>query len=339
VYRLSVVIPTLNRAEMLATTIERIENQTVGRDLYEVVIVDNSSSDHTQTVLSQKAALYPNLRSFSQTKPGAAATRNIGIREAKGDTVLFIDDDVFAEPDLIERHLEYHRQSPGSSIIGNVVSPWADSNDPFLRYLRDRGIFNPYSIACDRPMDFSYYHTGNVSTSRKMLLEVDGFNEEFFVYGMEDIELGYRLEQKGCRMAPGVKARAHHEYFPSCEEFIERCQQAGYSLGKLIELHPELRGRFTENGKRTGVLRRFHVLYRLLMFASDPVCKALIDREKATGTGSVRPLLGQHFYWAIRYNFFLGYREYVRSAERRAANPVLKPGARRLPDLAIERHD
>ena len=338
--RVSVVIPTLNRADMLSTTIDRIEHQTVSRETYEVLVIDNNSSDHTRSVLSQKAATYPNIRSFTQLKPGAAATRNVGIREASGDIVLFIDDDIFAEPDLIESHLKYHEQNPGASIIGTVASPWENSKDPFLRYLRDKGIFNPYSIACNRPMDFSYYHTGNVSTSRKCLAEVGGFNEEFFVYGMEDIELGYRLEQKGCRMAPGSNARVRHEYFPTFGQFVERCQQAGYSLGKLVDLHPELRKRFTDNGKRTHMLKRLHVGYRVLLSVFDPVFEGLIGWEMRRGTGRVNPALDQHYYWSIRYHFFLGYREYVRSAQNgQPRDAVLKPGGQRIPKLAIERHD
>jgi glycosyltransferase involved in cell wall biosynthesis len=341
VYRVSVVIPTLNRAAMLATTIERIENQTVGRDAYEVLIVDNNSTDTTQAVLAQKAAAYPNLKGFIQTKRGAAATRNVGIRAASGEIVLFIDDDILAEPDLVERHIQYHAENPGASIIGTVTSAWHDSSDPFLRYLRDKGIFNPYSIACGKPMDFSYYHTGNVSSSRKQLCEVGGFDEQFFVYGMEDIELGYRLEQKGSRMIPGVAARGRHEYYPTCEQFIERCQQAGYSLGKMIELHPELKKRFTENGKRTSVLKRFHVFYRMLMTASNPFYKGLMGWEERRGTGKVGAALDQHYYWAIRYHFFLGYREFVRSAQngQTTGNPVLQPGRQRIPNLAIERHE
>ena len=338
--RVSVVIPTLNRADMLSTTIDRIAQQTVSRDCYEVLVVDNNSSDNTQSVLNQKAATYPNLRGFIQLKPGAAATRNVGIREASGDVVLFIDDDIFAEPDLIESHLKYHAQHASASIIGTVVSPWEKSNDPFLRYLRDKGIFNPYSIACNKPMDFSYYHTGNVSTSRKLLSEVGGFNEEFFVYGMEDIELGYRLEKTGCRMAPGPAATAQHEYFPTYKQFSERCQQAGYSLGKLIELHPELRRRFTENGRRTQVLKRLHVGYRLMLSLFDPVFEGLTNWEMRRGTGRVNRALDQHYYWGIRYHFFLGYHEYVRSAENgQAGDAFLKPGGQRIPKLAIERHD
>lgn len=59
VYKVSVVIPTLNRVEMLGATIDRLEEQTVGREVYEVLVIDNNSSDRTQSLLAQKAAKYP----------------------------------------------------------------------------------------------------------------------------------------------------------------------------------------------------------------------------------------------------------------------------------------
>ena len=71
-------------------------------------------------------------------------------------------------------------------------------------------------------MDFSYYHTGNVSTARALLNEAGRFSEEFSIYGMEDIELGYRLEKIGCRMVHGPSAKALHQYFPTYEQFIQR---------------------------------------------------------------------------------------------------------------------
>lgn len=332
-YKVSVVIPTLNRADLVAKTIDRIQHQTVNRDHYEVIVVDNSSSDHTQRVLAQKAATYPNLRSQVQAKRGAAATRNVGIREADGEIVLFIDDDILAEPNLIEAHLNHQGANPGAAVIGGVTAPWDDATDPFLRYLRDKRILNPYSIKCG-PMDFSNYHTGNVSTPRKLLREAGGFNEEFCIYGMEDIELGYRLEKLGCKMVPGPDARALHEYTPTYRQFIERCEQAGYSLGKMLDLHPELRSQFVENGKRTRLLRRIHSLYRMFWFLSDPFYKVLMRWERQLGTPPVTAILDQHYYWAIRYHFFVGYRQYVQhSGPRQAAEADFRLGRQRVPDL------
>ena len=193
------------------------------------------------------------------------------------------------------------------------MTPWNDCKEPFLRYLRDRGIFNPYRIACG-PIDFSYYHTGNVSTARSVLNEVGGFNEQFAVYGMEDIELGYRIERHGSRIVHGPDARAVHQYFPTHLQFIQRCEQAGYSLGKLIELHPELRARFVENGKRTRLLKRVHGLYRLFSAGCSPLMKALGAWESKRGTGRVSRVLDMHYYWAVRYHFFLGYHQYTSDA-------------------------
>ena len=332
-HKVSVVIPTLNRAELVAATIDRIENQTVSRDLYQVLVIDNASTDNTAEVLVQKTATYPNLKVFNQHKKGAAATRNIGIREAEGEVVLFIDDDILAEPNLIEAHLNYHREHPGASIIGAVTAPWEKATEPFLRYLRDKGILNPYSIACGA-MDFSYYHTGNVSTPRKFLRDAGFFNEEFRVYGMEDIELGYRLEKAGCRMVPGPHAKALHQYSPTYRQFLDRCEQAGYSLGTMIELHPELRSRFVENGKRTRILKRVHSLYRMFSCVSDPVFQAVTRWEQQRGTPPVSSVLEQHYYWAIRYHFFLGYRQYLQSSsQKQAASAEFRVGRQRVPDL------
>jgi glycosyltransferase involved in cell wall biosynthesis len=336
--KVSVVIPTLNRAGRLEKTIDLIEQQTVSSTEYEVLVIDNNSRDRTAAVLAAKAAVYPNLKVFSQLKRGAAATRNVGIRQATGDIVLFIDDDIHAEPNLIEAHLEYHRQNPGSAIIGSVVSPWDNSTDPFLRYLRDHKIFNPYTIATGS-LDFSNYHTGNVSTERWRLIESRGFNEEFQLYGMEDIELGYRLERAGCRMVAGPGAQGLHLYFPTYEYFIDRCHQAGYSLGKMIELHPELRGRFTDHSTAARLLKRIHVCYRAFAITVEPLRRWVSQWEERRGTGAVNSLLDKHYQWAVRYHFFLGYNDYVRGAAGRNADPITGLRRQRIPGLAMERNE
>src|SRR5215467_15608743 len=127
---------------------------------------------------------------------------------------------------------------------------------------------------------------------------------------MEDIELGYRLGKLGCKMIHAPEARAEHQYFPNYQQFTQRCEQAGYSLGKLIELHPELKTRFVEKGRRTRLLKQFHVLYRMFTFTSQPLSRLVTRWEESRGTGPVTPLLDRHYYWALRYHFFLGYRQY-----------------------------
>jgi hypothetical protein len=188
-------------------------------------------------------------------------------------------------------------------------------------------------------MDFSYYHTGNVSTPRCLLAEAGGFNEDFFLYGMEDIELGYRLEKLGVRMINGERARATHLYFPTYDEFIDRCEQAGYSLGKLIELHPDLEKRFVENGRWTKLLKRVHPIYRISAGAVESASRWLARSEARQGsTDPISRLLQLHYYWSIRYHFFMGYTQYRQHAvSGNGLHNVIQFGRRSLPDLALQR--
>jgi len=313
--KLSVVIPTKNRSALLAQAIDRIESQTVPRELYQVIVIDNDSSDDTRTLLEQKSKTYPNLKFGLQEKPGAAATRNAGLRLVKGNLTLFIDDDVQAEPALIEAHLACHVKNPNTSVIGAVTMPWGNTTDPFLRYLRDHRILNPYTPS-KGPIDFSYYHTCNVSTATQMLLNVGGFNENFKIYGMEDIELGYRLEKAGGRMVFAPDARAVHYRFPGYRDFIERSEQAGYSLGYLIRLHPELKLRFVESCRFARHLKSIHPLYKWTATAMSPISTLLANWEKTRGSVPLTRLMDVHYNWSIRYHFFLGYHRYSKDQGR-----------------------
>ena len=326
--RVSVVIPTKNRSGLIAQTIERIESQTIPQDQYEVIVIDNDSVDDTRSVLEQKARTYSNLKFGLQEKPGAAATRNAGICMAKGELVVFIDDDVQAEPALIQTHLQYHQKNPNASVIGAVTIPWGDTPEPFLRYLRDHRILNPYTPS-KGPIDFSYYHTCNVSTPTNVLVNVGGFNEAFSIYGMEDIELGYRLEKSGSRMIFAPEARALHYRFPDYQEFLERCEQAGYSLGQLLLLHPELKKRFVESGRMTRHLKSFHPLYRWSAVVMAPLFRILTNWERRRGTGQILRLIDMHYNWSVRYHFFLGYRRYTKD-QRQSQTKLVTP----LPSLA-----
>lgn len=330
-HTISVVIPTLNRAELLARTIDSIESQTISRDRYEVIVVDNNSTDDTQLVLADSSDRYANLRFARQTRPGAAAARNRGLQRAEGDIVLFIDDDIEADPELVESHLKHHRENPDASVVGTIRTQWESTRDPFLRYLRDRRIYNPYRLGGAK-MDFSCYHTGNVSTPRDILNAVGGFDERFAVYGMEDIELGYRLQRIGCRMVSGFDAVGTHNYAPSFKQFTARCEQAGFSLGLMLSLHPELRTRFTETSAVGRILRPFHKAYRAAVPLLEPVVRTMNAFESRQGIGPVSVPLGFHYGWALRYHFFVGYSRYLAAAHA----PIAAIKARPVDDLTVK---
>jgi hypothetical protein len=142
---------------------------------------------------------------------------------------------------------------------------------------------------------------------------------------MEDIELGYRLETSGSRMIFAPEAKAVHYRFPTYEDFVDRSEQAGYSLGQLIRLHPELKKRFVESGRITKRLKNLHVLYKWAAGAIDPVFKRVTNWEKSRGTVPVTRFMDVHYNWSIRYHFFLGYHRYSKEYQRHAQNQMATP--------------
>lgn len=101
VIQVTVAIPTYNRADFLRQTLAGIVAQQFPRDRYEVLVIDNNSRDHTHAVVAEFAAADPAPRYIHEPKQGLDYARNRAIAEARGDIVLFGDDDILVEPDWI----------------------------------------------------------------------------------------------------------------------------------------------------------------------------------------------------------------------------------------------
>ena len=93
---ISIVIPTYNRSQLLAEVIDSISMQSLSYKEFEVLVVDNGSIDDTSEVVKAKNQMLRNLRYFYEAEPGLHAGRHRGLNEAKGDILVFIDDDIEA---------------------------------------------------------------------------------------------------------------------------------------------------------------------------------------------------------------------------------------------------
>ncbi|MFH0830456.1 MAG: glycosyltransferase [Parcubacteria group bacterium] len=295
---ISVVIPTFNRAKHLGTTIEHIMNQSIPREQYEVIVVDNRSTDDTAAVLKQLAKNYRTLHYAYQRRPGAAPTRNEGIRLARAPLILFIDDDILAAKQLIQEHLKGHAQS-SCSVLGHIDVNWEQSNERFLRYLKESEDQNTFKYLDPSNASYLYFYTGNVSCRAEVLRGVGGFDEGFTVYGVEDIDLGYRLEMRGERMIYCKNAQALHDYRPTYNDFLRKRFNNGRSLAYFLAKFPNLRAQFSF-GK-----------HPLLMIGLPRYAMAWLKplMNRAT-TKSLTPL---QYYWftkALRWQLYKGYRAY-----------------------------
>src|SRR5438477_9557527 len=116
----SVVIPTYNRLDSILRVMRGLEEQSCSPTLFEVVVVSDGSTDGTAALLSSSSFPF-RLHVVVQANTGPAAARNLGIAEAKGSLIIFLDDDVVPAPDFIVEHARGHSDQSNTVVIGPML--------------------------------------------------------------------------------------------------------------------------------------------------------------------------------------------------------------------------
>lgn len=194
--RISVVIPTCNRHDLLLDTLQALRTQSAA--VCEVIVVAGGCADATVAVVRRlsdtPAWSQCLLRCVEQPGRNVAAAYNAGLRAAQSDLVLFLDDDLAADRYLVQAHLECHQQAvpSGVVVVGQLVPE--QGHGALARQLA-HWWREQYQRLADRSPRFTDLYTGNVSLPRAAALAVGGFDEQI-EYG-EGLEFGYRLSQAG----------------------------------------------------------------------------------------------------------------------------------------------
>jgi len=240
--KMSVVIPTYNRMDILKMTLDALAAQTsIGRDEYEVVVVDDGSTDGTVDFLKgYRPAI--EFTALFMSHGGPARARNAGVDRAVGEYVVFIGDDTIPAGDFLARHFDAHRAHPHDAVVGFTTWDPRCGVTPFMRFLETSGLQFSYGGLVDgQEIDYNRFYTSNVSLHRDIFL-VERFDDRFPYAAFEDIEYGYRLMKRGIRSyyAAGAQCRHFHHY-PDESRIIARQEQVACSMLYFIEKHPELR--------------------------------------------------------------------------------------------------
>ncbi len=203
----SVVIPTYDRLPILQKCLKALETQLIPAGSvisgYEIVLVDDGSTDGTLEWLQASAADFPHVKSFLQDHQGPAAARNLGVEKALGDTIIFIDSDLV----VTENFLVAHAQALKSAKSDRVFT--------YGRVINTCNFDAPTSEAY-KITDFSaaYFATGNVAIARHWLDKAGLFDPRFQLYGWEDLELGVRLKKLGLKLIKCPDAIGYHWHPP-----------------------------------------------------------------------------------------------------------------------------
>ncbi|HEY5093636.1 MAG TPA: glycosyltransferase family A protein [Candidatus Eremiobacteraceae bacterium] len=188
---ITVQICTYNRRALLGQVMDALFAQDLDPASYEIVLVDDGSTDGTYEHVIRGFRPPCALHVVRQNNAGLARGRNVGIARARGDVIMFMDDDVLATPGLLSAHVRFHNDHPRAICRGGVINVTSFDSLPPARYS-----WRNYSGA--------YFWTTNVSAPLALVREAGGFDERFSEYGWEDLELGYRLRRMG---VPSILAR------------------------------------------------------------------------------------------------------------------------------------
>lgn len=236
--RLSVIIPTFNRAAILAKCLQALSRQTCDGDLYEVIVADDGSSDATRDTVEQLAGQgAPQICYLRQQNAGANTARNRAIEVARGAILLLINDDTVATPPMLAEHLATHDRHPDDrvAVLGRVtISPELPRSrlaplhlDRAYARLRDR-----------RELDWRAFFTCNVSVKRSLLDRGGRFEERLRYH--EDLELGERLSHHGLRVIYCREALGYHDHVLTEEEFFAVAAREGQALAVWSRIAPQL---------------------------------------------------------------------------------------------------
>lgn len=202
--RLSIVICTYNRMDSLAETLESLRHQTAAAGDFEILVVDNNSPDDTRSVVERFAASGLPVRHLLERSQGLNFARNTGFRAAAADWVMYLDDDVRAHVDLVDRAIEtIGRQD--FDCFGGFCLPWFKFGRP--RWLHDRYVINQIDPNVETGVLADGFAMGALICFRRSVLEelggfaveharFVGMNKDKIAYGDETM-LQVRMRERG----------------------------------------------------------------------------------------------------------------------------------------------
>jgi glycosyltransferase involved in cell wall biosynthesis len=244
--RVSVVISTYNRSEALRATLERLDRQDVAPGEYEVIVVDDGSTDETTAMLTRLQVSYPLRAERLPRNRGVSAARNAGIRLARGRWLILLSDDVLVGPDSIRLHAETLANNPGTWVGGAFEQLPGLRSTPFGRYLD--GLEREFDAArrgaplADGLVALLAPSARCLSLPRSDLDRIGLFDEQFRVT-CEDQDLTQRATAIGVRFVlnPAI-ACVHNDASAEVSRYCRFQRNGAADTVRLVRKYPALHG-------------------------------------------------------------------------------------------------
>lgn len=211
------VIPTYGRPRQLIHCLDALTRQTLPREEFEVVVVDDGGPEPLDDLLAS-FKLELSLRLVRQANAGPAAARNRGAREAAAPRVAFTDDDCRPRPEWLERMVAGERENPGVLVGGQTLNGLP--NDVFA--LTSQLILDMVYDHFNSDPDSAYFFaSNNILCCRERLLDLGGFDKSYPRAGAEDRDFCNRWRAAGLKLIWRPDAVVEHYHAQSFRKFLE----------------------------------------------------------------------------------------------------------------------
>lgn len=281
---LTVLVVTCGRPERLLRVLQDLGRQSLDPRRFELLIADDGSPEPAEQTLSRIDLGFP-VRVARGPCRGPATARNRALPLARAPLLLFLNDDVWLEPELLEAHLLLQRYvAPAPwAVMGTLAFPPELRREMLHRLVEDLGLLGTARLETGSSLDPMHFWTGNLSVPTAEVRAVGGFDEAFREPAGEDIDLGYRLaRERGVRLMYTQHARAWHDHPHDPAAWWERCRRYGRVLRHLAEKHVDELFRIQGTGFLDPALDR-KSLERLA--EQEPLALELMSWVDRLGTG------------------------------------------------------
>lgn len=224
----SVIIPAYNADKTISDTLISLKNQSVSPDEYEVIVVDDGSTDKTASL----AHLF-GVNCISQSNRGPAAARNHGVRVAIGDIILFTDADCIPDRDWIRQMTLPFRND---QVVG-VKGAYRTRQTEFAARFAQAEFEDRYDLL-KKVAAIDMVDTYSAAFRREIFIKIGLFNEAFPVANNEDTELSYRLSAAGYLLEFNPDALVYHRHPDSFAKYLRLKLKRGYWRMVVYRTYP-----------------------------------------------------------------------------------------------------
>lgn len=335
----SIIVPTFRRPDVLRETLRALLQLDYPADRHEIIVVDDGSGDGTADVVEALRAEHPHLLYQPQKNSGVATARNNGARLARGEILIFNDDDIVVQPSMIHQHLETMEEFDDCLVNGH----WEFA--PELAQALQKTPFGRYRIELEQWVKKNLAKTPlragrvepegmtacNLGVRREHFRQVGGFDEDFPFAGYEDQEFSLRAAALGLRFVYNYDLQFwHNDHRLTLRQFCERQRRGAVTTALLALKQPQHfagHSLVRENDALRAADPPAITLKKLAKSAlSAPPSMALLHAvilvlERARPSSSLLPRL----YWTMcGLYIFLGFREGLRRYGGASNSPHLR---------------